>query len=376
MDVFTYIIMGLLSLDTIRALIAMTGWVKPEAKFSWIIYGRYERNLIVTGLKELGFQPQKSEEISKNLRTVSENERAIYGITEKNAAEQLVILISKYIVYFDRPIQYGGTRTTTSSYYINTMEMSHDEKDKQIMTSIMAHLYAKKGNSSKPEVIITPKGGNPLFAQAVAKHYAANFVVAKSKGDKSRITSVADDAGTDFRINYEGSWNVATSLNTQNCIIVDCNTSGGSQLIDIVNDLRRISSQAKNVKIPTPTAAYVLFRADSGKEHDINQKFQDNKCKLYRFFDLDEELKKQIYQLKQSVGADRLPDLYYADDKKQVDDIIRHMKEKKLFFYSALDENKKINETQMDASEAEKTSATSPSVTAETSDSSPMQPNT
>lgn len=368
MDVFTYIIMGLLSLDTIRALIAMTGWVKPEAKFSWIIYGRYERNLIVTGLKELGFQPQKSEEISKNLRTVSENERAIYGITEKNAAEQLVILISKYIDYFDRPIQYGGTRTTTSSYYINTMEMSHDEKDKQIMTSIMAHLYAKKGNSSKPEVIITPKGGNPLFAQAVANHYAANFVVAKSKGDKSRITSVADDAGTDFRINYEGSWNVATSLNTQNCIIVDCNTSGGSQLIDIVNDLRRISSQAKNVKIPTPTAAYVLFRADSGKEHDINQKFQDNKCKLYRFFDLDEELKKQIYQLKQSVGADRLPDLYYADDKKQVDDIIRHMKEKKLFFYSALDENKKINETQMDASEAEKTSATSPSVTAETSD--------
>lgn len=378
MDVFTYVIMGLLSLDTIRALIAMTGWVKPEAKFSWIIYGRYERNLIVTGLKELGFQAQKSEEISKKLRAVSENERAIYGITEKNAAEQLVILISKYIVYFDRPIQYGGTRTTTSSYYINTMEMSHNEKDKQIMTSIMAHLYAKKGNASKPEVIVTPKGGNPLFAQAVANHYAANFVIAKSKDDKSRITSVAADAGTDFRINYEGSWNVATSFDTKNCIIVDCNTSGGSQIIDIVNDLGRISShssQAENVKVPTPTAAYVLFRADSGKEYDIDRKFRDNKCKLYRFFDLDEELKKQIYQLKQSVGADRLPDLYYAGDKKQVDDIIRYMKEKNLFFYSDQDENRKINETQTNTSEDEKTSDTSASVTAETPDSSPMRLN-
>ena len=359
MDVFTYIIMGLLSLDTIRALIAMTGWVKPEAKFSWIIYGRYERNLIVTGLKELGFQPQKSEEISNNLRMVSKNEREIYGITEKNAAEQLVILISKYIVYFDRPIQYGGVRTTTSSYYIDTMEMCHNEKDKQIMTSIMAHLYAKKGDSSKPEVIVTPKGGNPLFAQAVANHYAASFIVAKSKGDKSRITSVTDDAVTDFRINYEGSWNVIASHNTPNCIIVDCNTSGGSQLIDIVNDLRRISLKADTAEIPTPTAAYVLFRADSGKELDINQKFQDNSCKLFRFFDLDEDIKEQIYQLKQSVGADRDPDLYYSNDKKQVDDIIQHMKEKNLFFYSNIGEKEIYSETTKDEQKVEEANALS-----------------
>ena len=308
----------------------------------------------MTGLKELGFQPQKSEEISKNLRMVSKTEREIYGITEENAAEQLVVLISKYIVHFNRPIQYGGSRTTTSSYYINTMEMSHDEKDKQKMTSIMAHLYAKKGDSTKPEVIVTPKGGNPLFAQSVANHYAASFVVAKSKEDKSRITSVTDDVATDFRINYEGSWNVTTSHRPPNCIIVDCNTSGGSQLIDIVNDLRRISSKVGTVMIPTPAVAYVLFRADSGKELDINQKFQDNDCRLYRFFDLDEDIKEQIYQLKQSVGVDRDPDLYYSDDKKQVDDIIRHMKEKKLFFYSYIGENKIDNEATMDEQEADK----------------------
>lgn len=336
MDIFTPIIMGLLSLDTIRAIIAMTGWVKPEAKYSWIIYGRYERNLIVTGLKELGFQPQKSAEIRDNLKEVSKKEQDTYGITDENAAEQLIILIAKYIVHFDRPIQYGGTRTTTSSYYIDTMEMAHNEEDKMLMGSLMAHLYASS-NPTKPEVIVTPKGGNPLFALKVADYYSANFIVAKSKSDKSRITSVKNDAYTDFQINYEGSWNVLTSLNDQKCIIVDCNTSGGSQLIEIVNDLRTIISKVENTKITAPTEVYVLFRADSGQGGDIeiDRKFEDNKCKLYRFFDLDEELKEQIYQLKQSAGIDRLPDLYYEDDKKCVEKIIQRMKEKGLFFYNS-----------------------------------------
>lgn len=355
MDIFTAIIMSLLSLDTIRAIIAMTGWVKPEAKFAWIIYGRYERNLIVAGLKELGFQAQKSEEISKNLRKVSENERDTYGITAENAAKQLVILIAKYIVHFDQPIQYGGTRTTTSSYYIDTMEMAHDEKDKQLMGSIMVHLYSAKGNSTKPEVIVTPKGGNPLFALAVANYYAANFVMAKSKGDKSRITSIGNDAYTNFQINYEGSWNVLTSVNDQRCIIVDCNTSGGSQLIDIVNDLRTIASKAGNAKIMAPTEVYVLFRADSGKgsDIDIDSQFKDNKCKLYRFFDLDEELKELIYQLKQSVGNDRSPDLYYESDKKRVEAIIQRMKQKNLFFYDSSDEKTNAKPTQAEIPETE-----------------------
>ena len=108
MDIFTSIILGLLSLDTIRALIAMTGWVKPEAKYSWVIYGRYERNLIVSGLKELGFQEKKSERVLNNLRLVSANERDMYGITKDNVVEQLVILtlctsINRYSMEADEP---------------------------------------------------------------------------------------------------------------------------------------------------------------------------------------------------------------------------------------------------------------------------------
>jgi len=328
MDVFTKIIMGVLSLDTIRAILAMTGWVKPDKKFSWLIYGRYERNLIVTALKELGFQQQKSLEISKNLQAVSVYERKSNGITRENAAKQLIVLIAKYIVYFDRPIQYGGTRTTTSSYYIDTMEMSHDEKDKQKLTSIMACLYASIGNQKKPQIIITPKGGNPLFAQSVAKHYGADFIAAKASDDKSRITSIANDCEIDFFINYEGSWKVKNSSAPKHSIIVDCNVSGGTQLVNIVNDLNN-----KQTTISPPTEAYVLFRADGGANHNIDQKFKDINCTLHRFFDLDEDLKSEIYQLKQSTGNSRSPDIYYAEDNAKVCEIIQNMKKKRVFFY-------------------------------------------
>ena len=333
MNIFTWIISGLLSLDTIRALIAMTGWVKPKSKYSWIIYGRYERNLIVSALKELGFQEKKSERILNNLRHVSVNERDMYGITKDNVIEQLVILISRYIVHFNQPIQYGGRQTTTSSYYIDTMEMSHNEKDKQLMVSIMAFLYAYHNNSTKPQVVITPKGGNPLFAQAVAKYYGATFIVAKSSNEKSRITSGTDDPYTYFRINYECAWNVASGANAQECIIVDCNTSGGSQLIDIIHDIRGIFHRTSEVKISPPNKVYVLFRADNGPGHDVDKKFKDNQCELYRFFDLDEDIKARIYRLKESAGDERVPDLYYSEDKQQVDEIIDQMKEKGLCYY-------------------------------------------
>lgn len=338
-NIFICIIMGLLSLDTVRALVAMTGWVKPEAKYAWIIYGRYERNLITTALRELGFRSQRSDEISRNLRSVAKKERDTYNITKKNAAEQLIILIAKYIVYFDRPIQYGGRRTTNSSYYIDTMEMAHDIEDKQRMAAIMANLYVSKGDTKKPEVIVTPKGGNPLFASAVADYYSADFIMAKSKNDKSRITSVGNSEYTNFQINYEGSWNVLNSSNSKKCVIVDCNTSGGSQLLDIVSDLRRIANNPESNKVIPPTEVYVLFRADSNQDNDIDSKFKDYECTLYRFFDLDEELKKQIYELKQSADdEDRPLDLYYKKDKDCIDTIIQQMKEKKCFFYDILDE--------------------------------------
>jgi hypothetical protein len=48
---------------------------------------------------------------------------------------------------------------------------------------------------------------------------------------------------------------------------------------------------------------------------------------------LDEDIKAQIYRLKKSAGDERVPDLYYSEDKRQVDEIIDQMKKKNLYHY-------------------------------------------
>ena len=115
MDVFTYIILGILSLDTIRALIAMTGWVKPDAKLSWLIYGRRDKNTVVTALKELGFNQEKSDYIVRNFRQLVRELPSMTGITADNAALQLIILLSKYTVKFPDEVRYGEEESSTST---------------------------------------------------------------------------------------------------------------------------------------------------------------------------------------------------------------------------------------------------------------------
>lgn len=331
MDVFTYIIMGLLSLDTIRAIIAMTGWVKPDSRFSWIIYGRYERNLIQTALKEIGFTAEKSKRISKKLRAVSNEVTERTGISPKNATQHLIILLAKYIVKFDNPIQYGGRHANNSQYYIDTMEISHNDKNREALSAIMMHLINQRTNqSTKPNVIITPKGGNPLMTMQVAKGYEAHFLMAKSESDKSRITSVSNNLKMDFLVNYEGSWETE-QLSSGKCVIVDCNISGGSQLLDIVNDIKKVT-QIGDIKFEAPNEVYVLFRADD--QINIDKKFSDCGSSLYRFFDLDEELKEMLYDLKCMCRDDNIEfDIYIDKVSEEVQKIITKIKEKNKFYF-------------------------------------------
>lgn len=330
LDILTYLALALLSLDTLRAIIAMIGWVKPNAKYSWIIYGRYSKNLVESTLKELGFSSTKSKLITKKIKEITK-EVSNKGVTEENAVKLLISILAKYTVKFENPIQYGGTKTTKSDYYIDTMEISHHEEDREMLSAIMVLLVNKKTKASKkPNTIITPKGGNPLFAMEVAELYGASFLMAKSKADKSRIKSINGDDSMSFKINYEGALH-AEKLPSGKCIILDCNTSGGSQLLDIVNDIQNVATK---IDIPIPKEIYVLFRADE-RHSDIDKKFSDRHCTLYRFFDLDEETKKDIYDLKvkyENNGQAEL-DIYYKEVDRDIEAIITKIKNKNNFHY-------------------------------------------
>ena len=335
--VLVCVVMLLSLFDSIRALIAATGIVKRESKFGRIIYGKQDISLIVAGLRELGFEPQKSEALKKQTQVAVKLVQDSFGVTEENAAEKLICLIAKYIVKFEQPIQYGKKTPTRSSFYIDTMEMAHNADDLRDMTSIMTFLYASQLKSNKPEVIVTPKGGNPLFAQSVASFYNAKCVVAKSESDKSRISSVGKDSRIDFLYNYEGAWGVVEEEKKEP-IVIDCNASGGSQLLKIVQDLKVISDTYPGSGITHPKEVYVLFRADADKitskkaSVNIDDEFKDNNCRLYRFFDLDEEVKTKIFELKSDCGRDG-PSLYNENHKRQIEAIIQYITAKKHFYY-------------------------------------------
>ncbi len=334
---FVDILTFLLTLDTLRAVLAFLGWVNPRSKFGRIIYGKQDTHIISAALQELGYSADSSNAIiqrmKKNAKFLSESS----GITDTNAAEHLVAMLANYIVKFENKIQYGVDSISQSNFYIDTMEIPHNERDLQEMSAIMSQLintHRKKHRKKKPKIIATPKGGNPLFTKEVAKPMGANLILAKGKKDKSRASGIQENTINDFRTNYEGFWTVLNGEPHQSCIIVDCNTSGGSQLLDIVKNIRNlVQNEGHAAKIQEPDEAYVLFRADLDGEA-IDQKFADVNCALIRYFDLDEATKEKLYQLKTACEAKgRRVSVYYEEDKTEINNIISSLKDNKKFYY-------------------------------------------
>lgn len=333
MDIFTKIILGLLSIDTIRALIAMLGWIKPDSKFAWLFYGRYERNLIISALKELGYGQEKSEQILRNMRKLSKTLSMEVGVHEDDADVQLVLLLADYIEMFPSEIHYGESGNVSSHYYIDTMEISHNKEDLKKMYSIMMYLIHRKSKKI-PKVIITPKGGNPLFAQTVAAEFKSKLLIAKSEADNARVGGVALDTLSLFKINYEGSRNVLSAKKDMDCCVLDCNTSNGNQLQYIIREINQlINRSGKKIKLKNPQQVFILFCVDKYSD-DIDRKFKELNVVVNRFFDLDDETKNMLYELKsQCDNENRKPNYFNDLDKHAAEQILKKLKEKGNYYY-------------------------------------------
>lgn len=332
------IITGILGVDSIRAVIAALGMFDPNSKLGRIIYGKRDRAIVSSALRDLGYSAETSDDIAIKMNNIA---KAAYmanaGVSSKDAAVQLIIMLSKYILKFNKIILYGGKSLTQSNYYIDTMEISHNESDKQKLAAIMIYLlYANMHDKKAPEVIVTPKGGNPLFAQEIAANLKSHLLVAKSLTDKSRISITGNPnySKDEFFANYEGSWWMPESEKKRSCVIVDCNTSDGSQLLDIVKDIRRFAEKNKDsIMIHIPSDVFVLFRADTEGDN-LDSKFSAHQCKIHRFFDLDEEAKAKMYNLKEDRQRRGRKLSYYSDeDVKAAQDIIRYLESKNMFYY-------------------------------------------
>lgn len=333
------IITAILGLDSIRAVLASLGIFDPDSRCGRIIYGKRDRTIVRAALRDLGYSEETSDEIVIKMCEIPERAfMANSGVSAEEAAIQLIIMLSRYIFEFRESILYGGDSLTESKYYIDTMEIAHNEADKQKLTAIMVHLlYWKMKNSKTPEIVITPKGGNPLLVQEIAANLNSHLVVAKSLTDKSRIRIAGKPSYSkdEFIVNYEGSWRLSESKKEKSCVVIDCNTSGGSQLLDIVKDIRMyVEKNMDSIKIKAPDNVFVLFRADTDGDN-IDAKFSKHKCNIHRFFDLDEEAKAKMYRLKaEREKENKIPSYYSDEDIEAAKDIIRYLEEKGLYYYA------------------------------------------
>lgn len=117
------------------------------------------------------------------------------------------------------------------------------------------------------------------------------------------------------------------------CIVYDCNTSGGSQLLSIVKEINELNNNTE-VKLTPPSSVYILFCVDKQPVEETGNKFKDHGLELYRYFDLDEDIKKQLHDLKEKcIKEKRQPDFYNKNDKKAALLIIDSIKKKSKYFF-------------------------------------------
>lgn len=324
------IVLAILAIDTIRAVIASTGVIPRSTKvIGRLIYGKYDEGAIARALQELGYPPMLSQAEHKKLKTHISKMSGTSSVTKENAPIYLVLLLAKYCVFFPQNVSYGGRTMSESKYYLNTMEIVHDRNDFKTMCDIMVMLLYSV-SSKKPDVLIAPKGGNPLFAVGVAEDLRSPLLIAKGEGEKSRVKS--QSLAEEYQINFEGSSKLSRLEKKQTCAIIDCNLSGGSQLKAIIKELNNYTRGQIN-NIAKVENVFVLFRADD-RHKDVERTFNNMGVSLIRYFDLDEEMKKRIYAIKQKAEQENreVSDIY-QEDWQSAEKIVNDLREAKKCFY-------------------------------------------
>lgn len=337
-NIVWFLIYSALTVDGFRAVIAMLGIV-PRNKCKWLsrlIYGKYDRTVLYDALHDLGYKQRDAHAIVTNFEKNAVVIRPTSGVNNKNVTAYILSALANYIQEYPRQIQYGGRTPSNSVYYIDTMEAVHNNETLRVMVDAIITLISKYLQEEKPDVIFTPKGGNPIFAKAVADSLGAKLVVVKSMADKSRVTLSTPNEREKlllFRSNYEGSWSVASHVEKKQLgIVVDCNVSGGSQLCDIARDINELID-AGILNMNKINHMFALFRADM-RHKDIDKRFEDLGLVLHRYFDLSEKNKRFLYQLHETKPEGECVDIYSPADMEEIKKILESLKENNNLYWS------------------------------------------
>ena len=318
-----WIILTLLSINGVRNIIAYLGWVPINSgRLSKFIYARSDEKIIEKALINLGYEKQEIDQIVTSMSKSRLKE--VRKMTNKVCYRKLIKIIRKCLISTDQ-MRYGGS---TTQYYIHTMMGSQNEDILEEMSELLIYQITQ---DYLPNFVITPKSGNPLLGRYIAAKLGAQCILYKDPNERSYARNPNavlgnDNPELDFEINFEGAYYLDREKPLKG-VVVDCNTSGGTQLLNATKAFNNIIEK-KKLPFKKIQNIYTLFKVDDDHQN-IDEYFNQNGgLKLHRIFDMTEDIKTKIASLNSE-------DIHiYNKDSPEVDKIISLMYKKELLHLS------------------------------------------
>ena len=174
----------------------------------------------------------------------------------------------------------------------------------------MVRLLSVLIKDENPDFVITPKNGNPVLGREFAATNNIISIISKHERDPAYAKTDAKlEPKATLMINFEGS-DKLLELEKENPnreltgVIVDCNVSDGDQVFDTIDLFNKLIDNINNqnsdkLLIEKISKAYILFKVDQEKSSvKVDKKFNTEGYKLYRYFDLNEDWKEELYEYK------------------------------------------------------------------------------
>ncbi len=312
LDILNIVTLTILSLGTIRSIIASFGLVDRNAKYARLFYNTYDNDLTKKVLADLGFD---HDNVIKNIKRA-------HIPKHLNSTNKLITVLINTIQEYDTIKTYGEGTPEPTKYYLNTMEAVHNEVFRDYLAQAAFNIISLKLEIF-PNVFIIPKEGNSYLSFEMKKQNPNCFILLVKSDDHHSYLKASE--GESISVNIEGIHQLLEHAHKNpekiyTPVVFDCNCSGGSMIIHAGKYFNSLLSSLKTYSNIKPVSeAVVLFRSDTTVK--IDEKAKSVGINVYRYFDLTEEIKENMNEIKKRYG--------YIDcyDKKH-ENIIRQISEK------------------------------------------------
>lgn len=340
MDIIDFIVIAWLGLMTLRGLVANSGVVPRDKKYSWLIYSKYETELVIQALKAAGITEYDKTLVNRALIDAGIEREDIKGLISKKKfetdyhginLENLLEIISKYLICHEGKVEYGYKTPIKTTFYISSVEASHDEEYLEwmciLLNSLILQMKEQHSIEYLPDFIVTPKGGNTHFGRTYAEKRHIFFVTSKYSLRSSYVKFLTGTSEYELKTNYEGSWQLLEYQKGRqkdrklHGIVVDCNTATGEQIVDTMVDFNNLIYKS-GINVEPLKYAFTLYRSTDNSLCDVDAKFEEKGFRLFRYFDLSEVVKKLIWEKRGS--QDKLG-VYLKKDRETIKEILKQI---------------------------------------------------